>query len=332
LIQVEAAPYVGSDSFVEAGDPADRAGFRLQRARFGFAGRAFDALAFELDAEHAYNVDAVMTLHDAWFGYERYDFLRPYVGLQDVPFSRFALVNAADGALADRPLAVQAMAPFHQLGATIRGELWHGQLGYQLGVFNGLERNDNFFQGYVENAAILGNRFDGLTYAARLTSAQGGSLGRTVADLGRSPLRWAVGASTFYSDGGTRSILGLGADALVHARGFYFAGEFLANRTTPKETPTQPTTQAISVTSIAAVGEAGYTLWRNRVVTSARFEWIDPDTSVKNEQDCWLLTGGVSYHVLHDVLSATLQYTHREELHGKSLANDNLLLQLQLAL
>jgi hypothetical protein len=334
LMQVQGIPYVGGDSFLEAGDPAERGGFRFRRARFGFEGKLFHRVPFEITAEFNSDIKGVAQLHDAWFGYDQFKFLQVFVGLHDVPFSRSALTGAGDSALIERPFAVRAMAPFHQLGAHIEGHLWNGALNYYAGVYNGLQRNDQFFLGYVENAAVLGNRFDGLTYAGRLTSEPLGRLGRTIEDLHHTKFRIAAGASGFYSDGGTRGVVGLGGDVLLHYRGLHVLGEFLANRTTPKANPTQPTMLTSTVTSIAAIGEAGYVILKNRLGLTARFEWLNPNTAtaVKDESDSWIVTGGASYHVLHDFLKAGVDFTHREELHGKSLKNDSLVFQLQLNL
>jgi len=332
LMQVQAIPYVGSDSFLEAGDPAERGGFRFRRARFGFEGRVFHRVPFAISAEFNSDYKGTAILHDAWFGYDRFKFLQVFVGTHDVPFSRSAITGSGDQALIERPFAVRAMAPFHQLGAHLEGHLFGGGLNYFAGVYNGLQRFDQFFLGYVENSAVLGNRFDGLTYSGRLTSEPLGGLGTTIEDLKKGPFKIAAGASCFYSDGGTRGVLGLGGDVLVHVRGVHVLGEFLANRTTPKATPTQPTNQTATITSYGAVGEVGYVILKERLGITARFEWLDPNTAVKDENDSWILTGGISYHVLHDFLKAQLDYTHREELHGRSLKNDSLVIQAQLHL
>lgn len=332
LLQVQGIPYVGADSFLEAADPAERGGFKLRRARFGLQGRVFHRVPFAVSAEFNSDIRGIATLRDGWFGYDRYKFLQVFVGSHFVPFSRSAMQSSGDSALIERPFSVRAMAPFYQLGAHIEGHLWGGTLNYYAGVYNGLQRNNQFYLGYVENPAVAGNRFDGLTYSGRLTSEPFGGLGRTVQDLHHSKFRIAAGASTFYSDGGTRGILGLGGDVLLHYRGLHVLGEFLANRSTPKLIPTQPTTQTATVTSFGAVGEAGYVILKERLGITARFEWIEANTAVKDESDAWVVTGGVSYHVLNDFLKAQVDFTHREELHGKSLKNDSLVIQAQLNL
>ncbi|APR83441.1 Hypothetical protein A7982_08790 [Minicystis rosea] len=332
LLQVQAIPYVGSDAFLQANDPAERGGFRFRRARFGFQGRVFHRVPFAVSGEFNSDIQGRATLRDGWFGYDRFKFLQVFVGSHNVPFSRSAMQGSGDSALIERPFAVRAMAPFYQLGAHIEGHLWNGALNYYAGVYNGLQRSDQFFLGYVENSAVMGNRFDGLTYAGRLTSEPLGSLGRTIQDIHHGKFRIAAGASTFYSDGGTRGVLGLGGDVLLHFRGLHVLGEFIANRATPKMMPTQPTSQTATVTSYGAVGEVGYMILKERLGATVRFEWIDANTAVKDESDSWVITGGASYHVLHDFLKAQIDFTHRQELHGKSLNNDSLVIQAQLNL
>jgi hypothetical protein len=332
LMQAQGIPYVGGDSTLEAGDPADRAGFRMRRARFGFDGRLFHNLPFQINAE--WNSDSEFKpsgiLHDAWFGYDHFRFAQIFVGYEDVPFSRSALTGAGESALIERPFSVRAMAPFHQLGLHLEGHFFAGAINYYAGVYNGLLKAGTFYQGFVENPSVLGNRFDGLTYVARITSEPFGSLGRTMEDLHHGKLKIAAGAGAFYSDGGTVGVLGLGGDILLHYRGLHLLGEFIANRTTPAVAPTQATTQTGIVTSYGAIGEAGYMVLRERLGISARFEWVIPNTGVKDQSDGWMFTGGASYHIYNDFLKAQLDYTHREELHGKSLQNDSVVLQAQL--
>jgi hypothetical protein len=332
LMQVQALPYVGNESYLQAGDLGERGGFRLRRGRFGLAGTLYRRVPFKITAELSSDDKGTVRLHDAWFGYDRFKPLQVFAGARDVPFSRSALVDAGDSALIERPLAVRAMAPFHQLGLSAEGGFWSGALNYAIGVYNGVSRTDQFFEGYTENAAILGNRWGGLTYAARLRGDPLGDLGRTVEDLEHDKFRLSFGSSFFFSNGGTRNIFGIGGDVLIHVRGLHVLGEFLGSRTELRAEPTQPTSQSANVQSLSVVGEIGYVVLRKRLGITARFEWLNPNTGASDESDGWLLTGGISYHVLRDLLKAQLDYTHRQEIHGRTLANDALVFQFQLNL
>jgi hypothetical protein len=332
LMQTQAIPYVGKDSFIPSGDPSERGGFRLRRARFGFEGKLYDRVPFKITAELNSEQRGTTRINDAWFGYDKWKSFQVFAGARNVPFSRAAILDSGGSAMIERPLSVRSMAPLRQLGMSVEGHLWKGALNYTLGLYNGLERSDRFFEGYTENSALLGNRFDGLTYAGRLESQPLGPLGNTIEDLKKGPFRVGVGASFFYSNGGTRDILGAGGDVLLHSHGFHLLGEFISNHASPHAVPTQATTQISTVQSLAAIGEIGYVILKNRLAINTRIEWLDPNTSVKDEADSWLLSGGLAYHVLHDFLKAQLDFTHRQEIHGSSLKNDSLVFQLQLNL
>jgi Phosphate-selective porin O and P len=332
LLQAQAIPYIGADTYLQAGDPAERGGFRMRRARFGFAGKLYHRVPFCITAEFSSDDQGTARLHDAWFGYDRFTPIQIFVGTRDVPFSRSALSGAGNTALIERPLAVRAMAPFHQLGANAEGRFFHGAFGYALGVYNGLSRSDQFFQGYTENAALRGNRWGGLTYAARVETTPVGSPDLAIQDLHHDKFRISAAANGFYSNGGTRNILALGGDLLLHIRGLHILGEFLMNRTDPRAEPTQPATLFTTVQSLAAVGEVGYTAIPHSLGVTTRLEWIDPNTAVTDEGDSWILAVGVSAHFIRDLLKAQIDLTHRQEIHGRPLANDGLVLQLQMNL
>lgn len=332
LLQVQASPYVGEDSFLQAGDIAERPGFRLRRARLGLKGDLEEVLRFAIAGQLGSEDSGEMRLHEAWAGYTALPYLKIFAGARDVPFSRSALTGAEATALVERPFAVRAIAPFKQVGVQVEGELADGAFGYQAGAFNGFQRSDQFYAGHDESYAPLGNRFEGTAVAGRVATEPLGPLGRTIQDLERSPFRFGAGASAFYSHGGARTLAGAGGDVLVHASGLHLLAEVLWLRAAPQEVPSQPITQVTSISSVGLVGEVGYMIVPRIFGVSARVEWIDPDPEVDNEGDDVITSAGVSYHAFEDILRAQLEYTHREEIHGLSLANDALTLQLQLSL
>lgn len=332
LVHALAVPIVGEDAFHQAGDVSERPGFRLRRARFGLRGELAERAAFAVSGELGGLEGDALGVHDAWLGWTPHAAANVYAGAREVPFSRSAMTGAGGTALTDRPLAVRAMAPGNQVGVELEGEVKGGALQYAAGVFNGLQRDVLFYGGYVENYAPAGNRFDGLAYAARLGTEPLGELGRTIDDPDHSPLALGAAGSFFLSDGGTRDVMSAGGDVLLHARGFHLLGEVMWSQSEPESVPTQPTTQVTTITSLALVAEAGYMLVRRRLGVTARFEWIDANQDVADETDDWLVTAGASYRVLAEALKLRADYTHREERAGLSLANDALVLGMQLEL
>ena len=332
LIQAQASPYAGEDSLHQAGDIAERPGFRLRRARMGLRGDVQEKVRFAVSAELGSEDAGALLVHDAWAGYTAMPYLQVFAGARDVAFSRSALTGAGDSALIERPLAVRAIAPFTQVGIQVEGHFADEAFSYYAGVYNGFQRSNQFFEGHAASYAPLGNRFEGVALAGRVATEPLGQLGRTIQDVAHSPLRIGVGGDYFFSRGGARTLHGAGGDVLLHVAGLHVLAELLWLRASPREEPTQPITQIEAISSMGVVGEAGYMIIARTLGVSARVEWIEPDPDADNEGDNLVTTAGVSYHAFDDLLKAQLEFTHREELFGLSLENDALTLQLQLSL
>lgn len=349
LVQAEGLPYVGPDALAASGDPADGAGFRLQRGRFGLdvgiGTKDESAEGWHTQARGRVSVelgsreDGSARLQDAWIGYVGFPYVQAIAGAQTIPFSRSSIAGAGNQALSDRPLAVRAMAPGQQVGVVVRGDVTTGTeaapkdlVSYDVGLFNGLSRSDRFFEGYAQNFAPLGNRFEGIAVVARVATAPVGRLNAEIADLRHEAPRFSLGADYFYSDGGARGIHGASFDALVHARGFHLLAEGVVGYVAPKTQPTEPIQQVSAITSFGVVGEAGYEIVRNLFGLAARFEYVDADTAVDDEGNAWLITGGAHVEFLDGIVKVGAEYTHREETYGVDFENDALLFQGQLHL
>jgi hypothetical protein len=331
LLQTQITPYVGKDASFLAGDIAERPGFRLRRARFGVGGSYDELIELEVSGEVYTERQTVITLHEAWVGVKPKPYFGASMGILPVPFSRSALISSADTALIDRPLAVRALAPFHQLGALVGGSIAE-RFHYSLGIYNGFERSDQFYYGWEEPLATLGNRFSNLAYAARVAASLD-SPGADIPRFGDTKNRLNIGASYFFNDGGARTVHSAEADIFFQRSGVRLLAEGLYSVAIPSSQPTIPTDQTSSITSFAVVAEGGYT-YQNLIGGHVRFEYIDPNTAVDDAADNWLFTVGVTFAPprIGQYAKAQLEYTHREEIHGKSVDNDSVTLQTQFAL
>jgi len=329
LLQTQFVPLLGDDARLSSGDPADAPGVRIRRARIGAAGWAWGIVDWELSMQAR---SGGMDLLDAWVGYRGLTGIGFVVGARKVQFSRFAMMGAGDSVLVDRPLGVQAMAPFRQVGLTVEGDIGNGILNWSLGVYNGFSRNQSFNEGFRETTALEGNRFTRLAYAAHASLAPLGPVGKGLADFKRSSPKVGLGGSFYYDDGKTVQTLGVAANLIFKASGFHFAAEYLYDSAEPRTNPTTDATVPAAVSRQALIAELGYLIIGDELGVTARFELLDDNMDLDNGGDQIVIAGGLQYYFRRQHLKAQLEYTHRSELNGPSLDNDSLVLQVQFEL
>ncbi len=329
LLQLQATPLLGDDARLANGDPGDAAGFRIHRARFGLKTYMWGNTEFALSVQASTRSFNIL---DAYVAYRDINFLNIVVGSRISPFSRFAQLDAHRGSLADLPFATRAMAPFRQVGVTFEGEIGNGLLKYAVGAYNGILRGEDFIRGYEQTPALEGNRFTSLSVVGRAELAPLGATGTTLVDFERDKLRIGVGGSFLFDPGETVETLAWGVDLVLKVRGFHFGFEFLADSAEPSSTPTVPSPIPSAVDRTAMVGELGYLIWEDILGLTARVEWLDDNTALDNAGDQLIVTAGLQYYLHRHHLKAQLEYTHRTELHGISLDNDALMLQVQTSL
>jgi hypothetical protein len=329
LLQTQFLPYLGEDARIESGDPADAPGVRIRRARLGVEGWAWGIVDWELSMQAD---SSGMQLLDAWVGYRGLTGLGIVVGAKKLPYSRYAMMGAGEGALADRPLGVRAMAPFRQVGLTLEGDLGNGLASWALGVYNGFSRAPSFNEGYRESTALDGNRFTRLAYLAHVELAPLGSLGDSIADFDRGGLRVGLGGSFYFDHGKTVETLGFEVNLMAKISGLHFIAEYLYDSAEPAAEPTTTGTIPAAVSRQALITELGYLLIGDTLGLTARFELLDDNRDLDNNGDQIALTGGLQYYLRRQHLKTQLEFTHRSELEGLALDNDSLMLQVQFEL
>lgn len=329
LLQTQLVPWQGDDALIVSGDPADAPGARIRRARIGVKGWAWGEVDFELSMEAT---SSGMDLLDAWVGYRVLRGVGFVVGARKVPYSWLALMGAGDGALAERPLGVRAMAPFRQVGLTVEGEVGDGIVRWALGAYNGFSRSQSFNEGYRETTALEGNRFSNLAYVARAELAPLGSIGTGLPDFSRGGFRLGVGGGVYWDPGKTVETVGFELDLIMKVAGFHFVAEYLYDSAEPSDSPSTDPVLPGAISRRALSAEAGYLLLGDELGVTARFELLDDNTDLDNNGDQIAFTGGLQYYFHRQHLKAQLEYTHRAELEGSGLENDSLLLQVQFEL
>ena len=329
LVNAQAAVYTGGDNLLQNGDVAEQPGFRLRHGRLGLRGWAFGELSFMVSMETA---DMDVRPLDAWLAYRPFEALGIVVGAHKVPFSRYATTGAAYGSLAERPMSVDAMAPFRQMGLTLEGTIGEGMARYAVGVYNGLDRHSNFHDGYVENAVYEGNRFDQISVAGRLSLEPFGAVGKEIADLDGGGLRLGVGTSVLHNEGATTRTTAWAADLVIKVHGFHLIAEYLSDLSQPTEDPTSPSTIPAEAERFGVVADMGYMVLPGQLGLSVRGELYDDDMAMDNNGDQVVITGGIQYYWHRHHFKVSIDFTHREELYGFALDNDSLILSAHFAL
>ncbi len=336
LIQTQVGLYAGKDNQIANGDVVESAGnFILRRARLGIAGHISERITYNLSTDLADIAKGNSPIHDASMSLRFLKHQDLTAGAQLVPFSRFAMIGAGDQALAQRPKSVDAMAPFHQVGASLHGHYDIGGIQWWLGAYNSFERNVTYFGGIAENSFLFlganGNRARGYSVAGRIQAEPLGSLGEQAASRGmKDKFRFEIGAGGYYDDAGGSTSWAGSADIHLKSHGAHLLVEFLMDSAAPKMTPTVASTLPDTTKRQAVIAELGYTWWRFNA--AARVEFIDPNTAVKDNHDEVVVSGALGAQLTENRARVQLQFDHRTQTTGPALDDDTLFAQFQVKL
>ncbi len=332
LVQTQFAALVGKDTSLEHGDRAERPGFALRRARFGASGRYGHRAQFGIFADLAGNAQSqAVLLSEAWASLSLWQNASITMGAHRTPYAKSAMISSARMALAERAQAIQAMAPFRQVGVTLSGS-YPNLLGIQwhVGAYNGFERGKNFYAGMTEFNGLGGNRNGGIAIVGRLALAPLGDLGPEAYDAKGGGLRVEVGVNAYRSNGTTTTMAGRSADLHAKIKGVHLHVEMLADSGDPKDQPTEAATLAAKINRRAMLVEAGYSMWRFN--GALRAQLIDTNADNDTDPEEQIFSGAVGYQLPGDRVRLQLQVDHRQEVKGAALSNDVAFLQMQLLL
>lgn len=217
-------------------DNVTEMGFGAGNALFGVAGKAVDAVTFNLTLNAACSGPCL--LNQAWMDLNAADELRVRVGKFKTPMHWAYQVRAGQAELPRLPASLSApvvldfglnsVAPTIGVGFDT-GVMLHGSLGdrldYQLGVFSGEGSGVNTPTSTLSDS----NKLPGLLYAARVAYAPLGRMPLQEGGPGRPrDLRLLVGASTSYNveaNAESSDDLRAGFELAVAKGPFYWATE-----------------------------------------------------------------------------------------------------------
>ena len=135
-----------------------------------------------------------------------------------------------------------------------------------------------------------------------------------------------------HNEGATTRTTAWTADLVLKVAGLHVVAEYIADTSEPVVRPTTPQTIPAQADRFGFVLETGYMILPAQLGVSTRFELFDDDEAVENNGDQIVVTGGLQYYWHRHHFKASLDYVHREELHGPSRDNDTLFLSAHFAL
>ncbi len=321
MLQVQGAFYAGDAVSRSFGDPLDKAGFRIRRARLSFSGRLVKDFSYylALDLKDAVGVaanspssDSGNEILDARILWDHLPWLNISVGVDRVPFSIFALQSSARLPLIERALTVNMaeMVPQRRVGMTLLGSVGH--VSWAAGVYNGSE------------GITTGNQFAGLGAAARVSA----SLFDRPREFVPNEVQVTAAAAFMYDDQAAVNLLRAAGSLEVSGFRTRLTGEFLWVRAKPDDQPAG-TPNAGEVTRWAAIGELSVFVWREHVQLAARYEYFRDNDELPTFGKQQLIGGGVNVYFYRHRMKLQINYLRRDELEGPEVENDIGFAQLQ---
>lgn len=313
--QFMAAPIVGKDALVAAGDVADFPGFRARRLQLGAEGRAGEHVTFALWLDL---VDSPLLLQ-ARLAYAFLPEIALEAGVMRVPFSRNAVQPSAELAFAERPLAVNQLVPDRQAGMSVYGVFLGGLASYRVGLFNGAD----------PRRAGLGNDHPGSLAAGRVTLSPLGPVAASGSAESFAGPRVELAGAYLRDDAATFSGTAWEFDAAVQAWGITLSGEYLSDVRRPLAEPVLPATILADVERTGLVLQATGFVWKRDVELAARWERVDDHVGLSDFGDVDALALGAHWYAAGPDLRLNLDFYRRTETASAELANDALVLSTQ---
>jgi phosphate-selective porin len=275
--------------------------FYVRRARIKAVGRFLEDFDFKVELDLAGALGESTSLRaqltDGWVNWNHYDFARLKAGQFFPVFGYEKRQDPASLQSIEFSLAGDRLLPERQLGAQWWGDTLEKRIGWALGLFNGMNANNNFNDN--DNFMVVPH-LEGIPWKGKI--------------LGHNS-SWSVGLSGLYTDddrfplppdlvppGQTNVFAGqryaLGVDTQLRAGPFVLWAEYLASHYDPNQFDSYDT-QGWYVL-------VGYDLTK-KLQALVKYESFDPDTDVSGDStDTW--TFGLSYAFKGNNLKVYLNY------------------------
>jgi hypothetical protein len=304
------------------GDAEADVGVSIRRARFGIHD-VTGPIQFSLEVGMA-------SPYDGWFNNNGHNNIglidanisrvygdasagtRISVGAMKTPFSREALISAADLTFQERGVATAHMATGRDVGVLADYQHKSG-MRVRTGVFNG-------------NNDLSGDDNNGVSSVSRLEYGSKNSY--TLSGLGRA---FGIGVSAVYANDLATNTVGGGADILVRTNNIGVLLEATALTITPADTSIANADVLTETKRLGLTGQLSYTLPTKSggIELASRYSQYDDATALEDNGDVGIIHTGVTIHNPGHGIKVGMGMINRLELGGSTLSNDTVRAWLQ---
>jgi prepilin-type processing-associated H-X9-DG protein len=326
-------------SFLVAGDPNDRPGFKIRRGRFGLAGTLGQQVSYKVLVGASSHYDTWdktarpdsggIGVLDAWLQWNPHPLFELRGGAGKVPFGGQQTQSSAGLALVERATVAEHLAPGYDAGAHIHGSLAGPQnvfapdgISWTVGVYSG------------DGSPFTPDDNMGVLAVGRLTVALGDDLGWSESCLwdGMFGIRIGGGAALNFERESRDNLFG--GDIMVKIWRVALRGEYLYGKRVPAYSGAEVPPFPEQFKRHGYLMQVGFMIVPDHLEVAFRHDYYDDD--LEDEDDYSAVRnfgGGANVFFLDGRVKVQLDYLHRFEPGAvAAIGNDTFLAQATLVL
>lgn len=322
-----------------AGDPNDRAGFKIRRARFGIAGTLGRNFRYEFVAGASSSFDTLdwsarpdteqLGVHAAHLEWVPTELFKVRVGMDKTPFGGQQTQGSVGLMLIERAVAAENITPGHDVGMRLSGSIAGPQTVF---APDGITWTVGAYSG--DGAALTPDDNTGLLGVGRLTLAFGDDLGWSESCLWDGTFGVRIGGGGAINWERESKDHMIGGDLLLKAWRFSLRGEYLYAKRVPTYQGTQEAPYPERFRRHGYLMQLGFMIVPDLLEVAFRHDYYDDD---KEDEDDYsavrYLSGGANVFFLEGRVKVQINYVHRMEPGAvEAISNDTLMAQATLAL
>lgn len=304
---------------IVSGDPDDREGFKLRRARIGLGGKLGKPFGWKLLMGYDARYDLVdktvrpqtlgFSVLEAYMEWISTPFFQVRAGAMEVPFGGQNTQSSAGLALIERAVMAERIGPDYDVGMQLHGSIGGGKaifgpdgLSWYVGAYSGdgtvMDPDDNL----------------GLLWVGRLTVALGDDLGATESCLGFHGFGVRVGGGGGINFEREARDQYVGGDILIKAWRFALRGEYLVARRVPSYQGVEDAPFPEQFRRHGYLMQLGFMIVPDLLEVTFRHDFYDDDLQDEDDySNVRYLQGGANLFFLEGRFKVQLNYIHRYE-------------------